>query len=206
MNPLLIVAALVLSIQGAGAQDTPPVSRIEAFTKGVRDWVPPIPLPDPPTMPTISLPTMPDFSMPDFSRMGDGLTKEFSAFTQQIADSLPILEEMGYEVAIFRVQWGLPPKAKLRLRSKGAIDPTTLPAMTAKASGGMLMTALISSAAAAKQIQTTMKLGTAIIDVDFALPPKVRMSFLKSNPDNKDAADRNVEDLDLACGVALAAN
>ena len=64
-----------------------------------------------------------------------------------------------------------------------------------------------SSAATAKQIQTTMKLGTAIIDVDFALPPKVMNVFLrKTNPDNKDAADRNVEDLDLACGVALAAN
>jgi hypothetical protein len=130
--------------------------------------------------------------------------KEFNAFTQEVGESLPILEEMGYEVAIFRVQWGLPPKAKLRLRSKGTINPTTLPAITAKASGGMLMTALISSAATAKQIQTTMKLGTAIIDVDFALPPKVRMSFLKANPDKKDTVDRNVEDLDLACGVALA--
>jgi hypothetical protein len=52
--------------------------------------------------------------------------KEFDAFTQQVSDSLPLLEEMGYEVASFRVQWGLPPKARLRLRSKGTIEASKL--------------------------------------------------------------------------------
>jgi hypothetical protein len=39
----------------------------------------------------------------------DGIKGEFNAFTQQVADTLPILEQMGYEVSTFRVQWGLPP-------------------------------------------------------------------------------------------------
>jgi len=48
-----------------------------------------------------------------------------------------------------------------------------------------------------------MKLGTAIIDVDFALTPKVKMSFLSAKAEKKDAAEREVEDLDLACAQAL---
>ena len=144
--------------------------------------------------------------------MGDTLMVQFNAFTQQVADSLPLLEEMGYEVSTFRVQWGLPPKAKLRLRSKGTIDPAKIPAITAKATGGMMMKALVSSAAEAKRIQSAMKFGTAIIDVDFALQPKVRMSFLQGKADlhgkvdKKDAAERDVEDLDLACGQAFSGN
>jgi len=141
--------------------------------------------------------------MPDFSQMGDDIMRQFSAFTQQVGASLPILEEMGYEVSTFRVQWGLPPKAKLRLRSKVATDPAKVTAIAAKASGGMLMKALVSSAAEAKRIQSTMKLGTAIIDVDFALTPKVKMSFLNAKADKRDAAEREVEDLDLACAQAL---
>jgi hypothetical protein len=39
------------------------------------------------------------------------------------------------------------------------------------------MKGLLFTAAEAKRIQRTMKLGTAIIDVDFGLPPKVRMSL-----------------------------
>jgi hypothetical protein len=38
---------------------------------------------------------------------------EFNSFTQQIGDTLPILEAMGYEVVTFKVTWGLPPKARL---------------------------------------------------------------------------------------------
>jgi len=147
-----------------------------------------------------------DFSMPDFSNIGAGVMVEFNAFTKQVGDSLPILEEMGFEVSTFRVQWGLPPKAKLRLRSSRVTDPHKVQAIAAKANGGLLMTALVSSAAAAKRIQSTMKLGTAIIDVDFAIPPRVRMSFLNGKTDKKDPAERDVEDLDLACGQALAGN
>ena len=131
--------------------------------------------------------------------------KEFNAFTQQVGESLPILEEMGYEVSTFRVQWGLPPKAKLRLRSTAVTDPKKTSAIAAKANGGLLMTALVSSAATAKNIQSNMKFGTAIIDVDFALPPKVRMSFLKGKAD-KDPTPRDFEDIDLACALMLTGN
>ena len=213
MKRFMIFAALLASsIHSAGAGDAPSRSWIEDrswiehFKKGFRDMTPPIPsisMPPLPSMPSVSLPSMPYLSIPDLSRMGDALMGTLDDFTQQVADNLPILEEMGYEVSTFRVQWGLPPRAKLRLRSKGVIDPKKLPAIAAKATGGMVMKALVSGAAEAKRIQSTMKLGTAIIDFDFALQPKIRMSFLQGNADKKDAAERDVEDLDLACGQAL---
>jgi hypothetical protein len=209
MKRFMILAALLASIHAAGAEDAPSRSRIQDITKGAGDLVPSMPsisMPALPSMPSVSLPSMPDFSIPDFSGMGDTLMVQFNAFTQQVADSLPLLEEMGYEVSTFRVQWGLPPKAKLRLRSKGTIDPEKIPAITAKATGGMMMKALVLGAAEAKRIQRTMKFGTAIIDVDFALQPKVRMSFSQGKADKKDAAERDVEDLDLACGQAFSGN
>ena len=113
---------------------------------------------------------------------------------------------MGYEVSTFRVQWGLAPRAKLRLRSTTLTDPAKLEAITAKATGGTLMKALVFSASTAKGIQSNMKFGTAIIDVDFALTPKIRMSFLSGKTDRKDPAERDVEDIDLACGQALPSN
>jgi hypothetical protein len=198
MKWFMIVAALVISVHAAGAQDVPSPGLLDTFKKTAKDMVPALP-----AMPSVSLPSMPDLSMPDFSQMGDGVLREFNSFTQQVGDTLPMLEEMGYEVSTFRVQWGLPPKAKLRLRSKDATDQNKIQTIAAKASGGMLMRALVASAAEAKRIQSTMKLGTAIIDVDFALPPKVRMSFLSRKADRKDAVERDIEDLDLACGQAL---
>jgi hypothetical protein len=61
------------------------------------------------------------------------------------------------------------------------------------------MSALISSAASAKRIQSTMKLGTAILDVDFAISPKVRMSFLKRGGEQIQINDRDPEEFALAC-------
>jgi hypothetical protein len=98
----------------------------------------------------------------------------------------------------------LPPKAKLRLRSKGAVDAGKLAAIQAKAPAGIISSALVTSGATAKRIQAAMKMGTAILDVDFAVPPNVRMSFQPG--DAKPPAERDVEDLDLACGQALAGN
>jgi hypothetical protein len=198
MKRLRIVVGLV----GAGllgsylvvaqAQDAP--SWMDRLKKTTGELVSALP------MPSISLPSMPDFSMPDFTKMGDGIMGEFNAFTQQIAESLPILEEMGYEVATFRVQWGLPPKAKLRLRSKEGADQAKIAVIVARPNSGVLAKTLISSAAEAKRIQNTLKFGTAVLDVDFAVPPKVGMSFLKPK---KDIHDTGMEDLDLACGQAL---
>ena len=198
----LIIFALLVSFNAAQAEETPSPS----WMGGIKNMMPAMPdisVPALPAMPSLSLPSMPNFSMPDFSHMGDGIMAEFNVFTQQVADSLPILEEMGYEVSTFRVQWGLPPKAKLRLRSKAGTNPDKVAAIAARATGGTLITALVSSAATAKRIQSNMKFGTAILDVDFALPPRVRMSFLSAKPDKKDAVERDVEDLDLACGQAL---
>jgi hypothetical protein len=109
MNLFIIFAALMISVHGAEAQEPPPQQgRMDAIIKSAKDLMP-------------RLPSLP--SMPDLSQMSDGIKGEFNAFTQQVADTLPILEQMGYEVSTFRVQWGPPPKAKLRLRSTGVADP-----------------------------------------------------------------------------------
>jgi hypothetical protein len=193
MRRVIIFASLFAAcLVAAKAEDIP--GWMDRLKKTTGDLVSALP------MPSISLPSMPDFSMPDFTKMGDGIMGEFNAFIQQVAESLPILEEMGYEVSTFRVQWALPPKAKLRLRSKEGTDQAKIAAIVARPANGVLAKTLISSAAEAKRVQNTLKFGTAILDVDFALPPKVRMSFLKAK---KEVADNGLEDLDLACGQAL---
>ena len=143
---IIIFAALMISVHTAEAQDSPAQQgRMDAIIKGAKDLVPRLP-----SLPSVSLP-LPDLSMPDLSQMSDGIKGEFNAFTQQVADSLPLLEQMGYEVSTFRVQWGLPPKAKLRLRSTGITDPGKIAAIAAKATGGVVMSSLVSSAASAKK-------------------------------------------------------
>jgi hypothetical protein len=125
---------------------------------------------------------------------------EFNTFTQQVGDALPLLEQMGYEVTTFKVTWGLPPKARLRLRSNGNADTQKVNAIAAKAtSGGVLISALITSAATAKRIQNTMKLGTAYLDVDFAVPPKVSMKFVSLKTIEKDETPRDLDELEIAC-------
>jgi hypothetical protein len=129
-------------------------------------------MPAMPALPSVSLPSMPDLSLPDFSDATGRVMTEFYTFTQQVGDALPILEQMGYEVTSFKVTWGLPPKARLRLKSSGNADIQKVNAIAAKAtSGGVLVSALITSAATAKRIQNNMKLGAAFLDVDFAIPP-----------------------------------
>src|ERR1700716_645678 len=103
---------------------------------------------------------------------------------------------MGYEVTTFKVIWGLPPKARLRLRSNGSADIQKVNAIAAKAtSGGVLISALITSAATAKRIQNTMKLGTACLYVDFAVPPRVSMKFVSSKTIEKDETPRDLDNL-----------
>jgi len=176
------------------AEDPAP-SRIDSITKSARDMMPAMP-----AMPSISLPLMPDLSLPDFSDATSRLMTEFNIFTQDVGDALPILEQMGYEVTTFKVTWGLPPKARLRLKSTGNTDIQKVNAIAAKAAtGGVLISALITSAATAKRIQSTMKLGTAFLDVDFAVPPKLNMKFVNSKANEKDETPRDLDDLEIAC-------
>jgi hypothetical protein len=126
MKPLLIVVALIAGIGVARAEDTTP-SRIDTITKSARDMMPAMP-----EMPSLSLPSMPDLSLPDFSDATGRLMTEFNAFTQEVGDALPILEQMGYEVTTFKVTWGLPPKARLRLKSNGNADIQKVNAIAAK--------------------------------------------------------------------------
>src|ERR1700759_2828974 len=154
MNRFLILATIIASINvaNANAEEQGP-SRIDSIPTSARAMMPP--------MPSLTLPSMPDLSMPDFSDSAGRLMTEFNSFTQQFGATLPILEQMGYEVTTFRVTWGLPPRARLRLRSIGSTDLQKINVVAAKgANGGVLVSALITSAATAKRIQGTMRLGT----------------------------------------------
>ncbi len=194
MKTLFIGLAVIFVFSSARAEDPAP-SRIDNITKSARDMMPAMP-----AMPSVSLPSMPDLSLPDFSDATGKLMTEFNTFTQQVGDALPILEQMGYEVTTFKVTWGLPPKARLRLKSNGNADIQKVNAITAKAtSGGVLVSTLITSAATAKRIQNTMKLGTAYLDVDFAIPPKVNMKFVSLKANEKDEPLRDSDELEIAC-------
>ena len=195
MRTLAIFAALLASTTLAQAEDTAAPSRIDSITKSARDMMPAMP-----SMPSVSLPSMPDLSLPDFSDATGRPMTEFYAFTQQVGDALPILEQMGYEVTTFKATWGFPPKARLRLRSNGNADIQKVNAIAVKASsGGVLISALITSAATAKRIQSTMKLGTAYLDVDFAVPPRVNMKFVSLKANEKDDIPRDTDDLEISC-------
>src|ERR1700744_4362838 len=126
MKRLLVIAVAIASINVASAEESAP-SRIDSIAKSARDMMPAMP-----AMPSLSLPSMPDLSMPDFSDASGRIMTEFNSFTQQIGDALPILEQMGYEVTTFKVTWGLPPKARLRLKSNGNADIQKVNAIAAK--------------------------------------------------------------------------
>src|SRR5258706_4379773 len=182
MKAALILIMVIGAAGVARAEDNPAPSRIDGITKSARDMMPAMP-----SMPSVSLPSMPDVSLPDFADATGRLMTEFNTFTQQVGDALPILEQMGYEVTTFKVTWGLPPKARLRLKSNGNADIQKVNAIAAKAtSGGVLVAALITSAATAKRIQSTMKLGTAYLAVDFAVPPRVNIKFVSLKANEKD--------------------
>lgn len=192
MRAFSIIVVLLSTVVVAEAEEAAP-SRIDSITKSARDMMPAMP-----SLPSVSLPSMPDLSLPDFSDATGRLMIEFNTFTQQVGDALPILEQMGYEVTAFKVTWGLPPKARLRLKSNGNADIQKVNAIAAKAtSGGVLVTALITSAATAKRIQSTMKLGTAYLDVDFAVPPRVNMKFVNLKANEKEELPRDTDDLEI---------
>ena len=194
MKAPLIVAVLLSAVAAAQAEEPAP-SRVDSITKSARDLMPALP-----SLPSVSLPSMPDLSLPDFSDATSRVMTEFNAFTQQVGDALPVLEQMGYEVTTFKVTWGLPPKARLRLKSNGNSDIQKVNAIAAKATnGGVLVTALITSAATAKRIQSTMKLGTAYLDVDFAVPPRVNMKFVSLKANEKEELPRDTDDLEISC-------
>jgi hypothetical protein len=194
MRTFLIFVLWLVTITAGQAEESTP-SRIDSITKSALDLVPAMP-----SMPSVSLPSMPDLSLPDFSDATGRLMTEFNTFTQQVGDALPILEQMGYEVTTFKVTWGLPPKARLRLKSSGNADIQKVNAIAAKATGGgVLVNALITSAATAKRIQSTMKLGTAYLDVDFAVPPRVSMKFVGLKANEKEEMPRDTDDLEISC-------
>jgi hypothetical protein len=198
MRTVLILSILSILISATGlvrCEDISAPSRIDSITRSARDMMPAVP-----NMPSISLPSMPDLSLPDFSDATGKMMAEFNTFTQQVGDALPVLEQMGYEVTVFKVTWGLPPRARLRLKSSGSSDIQKVNAIAAKATNsGVLVSTLVASAATAKRIQSTMKLGTAFIDVDFALPPRVNMKFVNLKANEKDEVPRDSDDLEIVC-------
>ena len=194
LSSVIALGAMTIAVSIARAEDSAP-SRIDSFTKSARDMMSVMP-----AMPSVSLPSTLDLSLPDFSDATGRLMTEFNTFTQQVGDALPVLEQMGFEVTTFKITWGLPPKARLRLKSNGNADIQKVNAIAAKATGGgVLVAALITSAATAKRIQNTMKLGTAYLDVDFAVPPKVNMKFVSLKAYEKDETPRDLDDVEIAC-------
>lgn len=195
MKTSLISILLILIPSIVHCEEASGPSRIDSITKSARELMPAIP-----ALPSVSLPSMPDLSLPDFSDATGRVMTEFNAFTQQVGDALPILEQMGYEVTTFKVTWGLPPKARLRLKSTGTADLPKINAIAAKtAKGGILISALVTSAATAKRIQGTMRLGTAYLDVDSAVPPRVSMKFVNAGASEKDEPLRDADELEIAC-------
>lgn len=190
------VSILLIVIPSIGhCEEASGPSRIGSITKSARELMPTIP-----ALPSVPLPSMPDLSLPDFSDATGKVMTEFNTFTQQVGDALPILEQMGYEVTTFKVTWGLPPKARLRLKSTGSTDLPKINAIAAKTTnGGILVSALVTSAATAKRIQGTMRLGTAYLDVDFAVPPRVSMKFVSAKASEKEESIRDSDELEIAC-------
>ena len=85
-------------------------------------------------------------------------------------------------------------------QANGNADIQKVNAIAAKSvDGGVLVSALITSAATAKRIQSTMKLGTAFLDIDFAIPPKVNMKFVNSKANEKEETLRDSDELEIAC-------
>lgn len=195
MRTILTLLLLITAPTVASSEDASASSRIDSITKSARDMMPAMP-----SLPSVSLPSMPDLSLPDFSDATGKMMTEFNTFTQQVGDALPILEQLGYEVTTFKVTWALPSKARLRLKSNGNTDIQKVNAIAAKSTGGgVLVSALITSAATAKRIQNTMRLGAAYLDVDFAVPPRVSMKFVSAKANEKDAAIRDTDELEIAC-------
>jgi hypothetical protein len=60
------------------------------------------------------------------------------------------------------------------------------------------MKGVVISAAEAKRIQSILKLGTAIVDVDIEMKPKIRMHFSKSAKQFLEGD----QPVDLPCGQA----
>src|ERR1700686_3904145 len=133
MRTLSILVMLLATITVVRAEESAP-SRIDSITKSARDLMPGMP-----SLPSVSLPSMPDLSLPDFSDATGRMMTEFNTFTQQVGDALPVLEQMGYEVTTFKVTWGLPPKARLRLKSNGTADIQKVNAIAAKATTGSVL-------------------------------------------------------------------
>jgi hypothetical protein len=153
---------------------------------------------------TPSFPAMPWVSPSAVTGMMENILSGVAEFDKQFNKSLPLLEELGYEVTSFRVEGGLQPWAKLCLRAKVTteISAERVDDIRKQATEGKLISALITSAAVARDIQRATKLGTAVIDVDFALPPKIKMSFSKLTANGKDSAEPYIEGFDPACGQA----
>ena len=195
MKAPMVLMSLLVACSAAHSEDSVAPSRMDSITKSARDLLPSIP-----PLPSVSLPSMPDLSLPDFSDAGGRMMTEFNIFTQQVGEALPMLEQMGYEVTTFKVTWALPPRARLRLKSTGNIEPQKLNVIATKMTGsGVLVSALITSAATAKRIQSTMRLGTAYLDVDFAVPPRVNMKFVSAKTNEKDESVRDADELEIAC-------
>jgi hypothetical protein len=90
-------------------------------------------------------------------------------------------------------------KAKLRLVSRDILDTDKESDAAKSAPNGNVAYWLISAAQEGKRIQKLMNFQTAVVDVDFSLPPTVRMSFLSGKAEKGEGHELSIEALDIAC-------
>jgi hypothetical protein len=102
------------------------------------------------TTPTLSIGYL---SLPDFTRTSSSIMIEYDDFTNQVAEALPTLKELGYGDPTFCIQLGLLPKAKLRLRSSNISDWDKVKDIAASKPNWFVTNAIVAAAKHAKKIQ-----------------------------------------------------
>jgi hypothetical protein len=193
MKTLAVFVAALFSAHAATAEDSHPSASVDALKNSASgsasnsgsSW-------SFPSLPNWSFPSLPNL-WPDLDASG-----KFYAFIQQIADTLPIVAKMGFEVSTLSIDMSLPPHAHLRLRSTSVADSEKVSDVATKAATGFVASTIIESAIAAKRIQSATKFGGVILDVDLSVPPKVRMTFMSANRDANETSERMNEDLDVS--------
>jgi hypothetical protein len=190
MKYIVFFSGFILSAQLAVAQDSQP----PALTDPIKNYAGGLITKLGSTL-SWSLPSLPNLTL---DAVG---TDWVNTVVQEVNDTLPAVQKMGFEVVTLSIQVSVPPRAHLRLRSTSA---TGLDDAAAKAGQvGKIASTVIESAATAKHIQSATKLGTVILDVDIGVSPKITMTFMGASHKADETSERTNEDLDMSSAEAV---
>jgi hypothetical protein len=188
MKYIVFFSGFILSAHLAVAQDAQP----SALTDIIKNYAAGVTSKLGSTL-SWSLPPLPNLTL-------DALGTDWvNAVVQEVNDTLPAVQKMGFEVVTLSIQVSVPPRAHLRLRSTSA---TGLDGAPAKPTGKIAST-VIESAATAKRIQSATKLGTVVLDVDIGASPKITMTFIGAGHKADETSERMNEDLDMSSAEAV---